>query len=363
MPITSCCPAAGHRFPMGKYQLLRDQIARTSPGAAACRPLPARRWRAGPGPRPRLHRCRAAWHGLSAAAARDRLSLERGMASARAARWAPPCRPAAWPFGEGVAANLAGGTHHAYADKGGGFCVFNDAAVAARLMQAEQARRHRPAPRPACGWLVIDLDVHQGNGTARIFQNDPSVFTLSLHGAKNFPVPQGGQRPRRRPARRLHATTPYLPRWSSAWTEAGAPAASPAGDLPGRRRPARRRSPGAPEADLGRPGGARPPRVRLGLAAARAPGLCHGGWLWQTAWKTRCRCRSTPFAWRWSIGGAGRIAARAMNDPKPAKPQPEPRSGYRCFAPSAPAGWTTMPTATSTTSCTTAGSTRRSTPT
>lgn len=84
---------------------------------------------------------------------------------------------------QGMAANLAGGTHHAYADKGGGFCVFNDVAVAARLMQAEWARRH---PRPM-QVAVIDLDVHQGNGTAAIFANDDSVFTFSMHGAKNFP--------------------------------------------------------------------------------------------------------------------------------------------------------------------------------
>ncbi len=84
---------------------------------------------------------------------------------------------------EGVAANLAGGTHHAYADKGGGFCVFNDVAVAARLLQAETARHQRKALQVA----VIDLDVHQGNGTAHIFQTDDSVFTLSMHGAKNFP--------------------------------------------------------------------------------------------------------------------------------------------------------------------------------
>ncbi len=98
----------------------------------------------------------------------------------------------------GVAANLAGGTHHAYADKGGGFCVFNDAAVAARLMQAEYARPHarhfvsssntgRGDLRSPLQVAVIDLDVHQGNGTASIFSADPSVFTLSLHGAKNFP--------------------------------------------------------------------------------------------------------------------------------------------------------------------------------
>ena len=87
--------------------------------------------------------------------------------------------------GEGMAANIAGGTHHAYADKGSGFCVFNDAAVAARLMQAEHARRHRA--RGPLKVAIIDLDVHQGNGTARIFAQDASVFTLSLHGEKNFP--------------------------------------------------------------------------------------------------------------------------------------------------------------------------------
>jgi acetoin utilization deacetylase AcuC-like enzyme len=79
----------------------------------------------------------------------------------------------------GIAANMAGGTHHAYAHKGGGFCVFNDVAIAARLMQAEWAR-HFKNTRPPLQVAIIDLDVHQGNGTA-------SVFTLSLHGEKNFP--------------------------------------------------------------------------------------------------------------------------------------------------------------------------------
>jgi acetoin utilization deacetylase AcuC-like enzyme len=82
-----------------------------------------------------------------------------------------------------VAVHLAGGTHHAYADKGSGYCVFNDVVVAARLMQAEVFRRTRHGLRV---W-VIDLDVHQGNGTAAILRSDPTVFTLSLHGAKNFP--------------------------------------------------------------------------------------------------------------------------------------------------------------------------------
>ena len=85
--------------------------------------------------------------------------------------------------GHGIAANMAGGTHHATAEKGGGFCVFNDSAVAARVAQAEWGRTHRQPLQVA----VIDLDVHQGNGTAHIFQNDTSVFTLSLHGEKNFP--------------------------------------------------------------------------------------------------------------------------------------------------------------------------------
>lgn len=83
----------------------------------------------------------------------------------------------------GLSANLAGGTHHAYAGKGGGFCVFNDIAVAAKVAQAAWARSHRTPMLVA----VIDLDVHQGNGTAHIFQDDPTVFTLSMHGEKNFP--------------------------------------------------------------------------------------------------------------------------------------------------------------------------------
>jgi acetoin utilization deacetylase AcuC-like enzyme len=74
--------------------------------------------------------------------------------------------------------NLAGGTHHAHTDFGSGFCVFNDVAVAACAMQAE---------RLAQVIAVVDCDVHQGDGTAAIFQGDPSVFTFSIHGARNFP--------------------------------------------------------------------------------------------------------------------------------------------------------------------------------
>lgn len=79
---------------------------------------------------------------------------------------------------DGVSINLAGGTHHAGRARGQGYCVFNDAAVAARVMQQE-GRVERV--------LVIDVDVHQGNGTAEICADDPSIFTLSVHGARNFP--------------------------------------------------------------------------------------------------------------------------------------------------------------------------------
>jgi acetoin utilization deacetylase AcuC-like enzyme len=90
---------------------------------------------------------------------------------------------------DGVSANIAGGTHHAYADRGGGFCVFNDTAVAARVIQLEHKRTspHAFGISERLKIAVIDLDVHQGNGTAKIFSEDPTVFTLSVHGAKNFP--------------------------------------------------------------------------------------------------------------------------------------------------------------------------------
>lgn len=78
-----------------------------------------------------------------------------------------------------IASNLAGGTHHAYPDRGEGFCVLNDVAVAIRVLQREN---------PAQRFLIIDCDVHQGNGTAFIFQTDESVFTFSMHGAKNYPL-------------------------------------------------------------------------------------------------------------------------------------------------------------------------------
>lgn len=80
---------------------------------------------------------------------------------------------------DGVSSNLAGGTHHAYPDRGEGFCVLNDVAVAIEVL-----RRDRLASR----FLVIDCDVHQGDGTAFIFAGDPDVYTFSMHGAKNYPL-------------------------------------------------------------------------------------------------------------------------------------------------------------------------------
>jgi acetoin utilization deacetylase AcuC-like enzyme len=79
---------------------------------------------------------------------------------------------------EGFATNLAGGTHHAFSDRGEGYCVFNDSAIAARAVQAVGLVERV---------VVIDTDVHQGNGTAAILRGDPTVFTFSIHGAKNFP--------------------------------------------------------------------------------------------------------------------------------------------------------------------------------
>ena len=173
----------GHRFPMGKYELLRERLAHE--------------W-----PQLHLHLAPEASDGeLALAHTPDYIdAVVQGLLSPEQLReigfpWSPgmverarrsvgaTVCAARTAFKEGIAANLAGGTHHAYAHKGGGFCVFNDVAVAARLMQAEWARHHHRVLQVA----VVDLDVHQGNGTADIFRQDTSVFTFSMHGDKNFP--------------------------------------------------------------------------------------------------------------------------------------------------------------------------------
>jgi acetoin utilization deacetylase AcuC-like enzyme len=173
----------GHRFPMAKYRMLRSRVAgelravslleapRASDGELALAHSPA-------------YIASLVAGTISSEAMRDigfpwsEAMVERSRRSAGATIAA-----LRWALQEGVAANMAGGTHHACADKGGGFCVFNDVAVAARLLQAEWGRSHARPMQVA----VMDLDVHQGNGTAQIFRHDLSVFTVSLHGEKNFP--------------------------------------------------------------------------------------------------------------------------------------------------------------------------------
>ena len=199
---------AGHRFPMGKYRMLRDRLATELPDV---RMTGAPRASAG---ELALAHTPAYIHAITSGSVAPEVMREIGFpwSEAMAER---ACRSVGATIGAcraalgtsvadeprrpgGLAANLAGGTHHAYADKGGGFCVFNDAVVAARLMQAEHLR---PRGRQAVSTLplaqgakqaplkvaIIDLDVHQGNGTASLCRHDPSIFTLSLHGEKNFP--------------------------------------------------------------------------------------------------------------------------------------------------------------------------------
>ena len=175
----------GHRFPMAKYRLLRDRLSLELPEVQMAAAEPA-----SDGELALVHTpsyIQSVVQGTLSAAQQKEIGfpwtpamVERSRRSSGATVMAAR---AALFGGEGVAANLAGGTHHAYADKGSGFCVFNDAAVATRLMQAEWGRRHKTRLKVA----IIDLDVHQGNGTARIFEQDDDVFTLSLHGARNFP--------------------------------------------------------------------------------------------------------------------------------------------------------------------------------
>ena len=170
----------GHRFPMQKYALLRERVLSSgivSPAELAI-PEPASDAELG-----RAHNAdyiaRVQAGALTAQEVRrigfpwSLEMVERSRRSSGATMAA--CRAA---LRDGFAVNLAGGTHHAYAGHGEGYCVFNDSAVAARAMQAE-GRVHRV--------VIIDCDVHQGNGTAAILAGDPTCYTFSIHGAKNFP--------------------------------------------------------------------------------------------------------------------------------------------------------------------------------
>lgn len=174
---------AGHSFPMGKYGALQVRVAAELPAVELVE-APA----ATDGELALVHTPRyidAVVNGLLSAAEQREIGFpwtERMVQRSRRSVGAT-IQAGRTALAEGVAANLAGGTHHAFADKGAGYCVFNDVAVAARLLQAESHRLNRRLLRIA----VIDLDVHQGNGTAAIFRDDPTVFTLSLHGEKNYP--------------------------------------------------------------------------------------------------------------------------------------------------------------------------------
>jgi len=175
----------GHSFPMSKYRLLREATESTLPGIRVIEAQPASDGELALAHEPAW--IAAVCGGTMTAAQQREIGFpwsERMVERSRRSVGATIAAARTTLFdGEGVAANLAGGTHHAYAHKGSGYCVFNDVAVAARLMQAEWHRHHGQLLRV----LVIDLDVHQGNGTAAIFAEDPTVFTLSLHGARNFP--------------------------------------------------------------------------------------------------------------------------------------------------------------------------------
>ena len=175
----------GHRFPMGKYARLRDRLAAERPEVTLAQAEPASDADLALAHTP-AYIAAVAQGTLEARAQREigfpwsEAMVERSRRSVGASIQATRVAQR-----EGVAANLAGGTHHASAQAGSGYCVFNDIAVAARLLQAERTGGGQQARPPRIA--VIDLDVHQGNGTASIFADDPSVFTLSLHGEKNFP--------------------------------------------------------------------------------------------------------------------------------------------------------------------------------
>lgn len=171
---------AGHRFPMEKYARLRERLAGSGAFGADDFRVPA----AASDEAIRRAHCpdylRRVTEGLLDEREQRRIGfpwspqlVERARRSAGATLAA--CRAA---LAEGCAANLAGGTHHAHRDFGAGFCVFNDAAIAAFAMRAE-SRAERV--------LIIDCDVHQGDGTAAILADDPNTFTFSIHGANNFP--------------------------------------------------------------------------------------------------------------------------------------------------------------------------------
>ncbi len=170
----------GHRFPMTKYRLLRERLLEE--GVL----LPHQLEESGLVDRASLLLAHApgyldaVFSGTLDGAALRRLGFpwSEGLVARSRASVFGTVAAAREALETGFCGNLAGGTHHAFADHGNGFCVFNDIAVAARVLQREGLIDRA---------VVVDLDVHQGDGTASIFAGDESVFTFSMHGAKNFP--------------------------------------------------------------------------------------------------------------------------------------------------------------------------------
>ena len=171
-----------HRFPLAKYRRLRERLEGF---AAAGWPLEFIEPHAATADELlRVHDRAYVGRVLGGGLSRDEVRrigfpwspqlVERSLRSTGAAVDA-----AAAALAEGLAASLAGGTHHAGTDWGEGYCVFNDTAVAARELQDRGAVRRV---------LILDCDVHQGNGTAQIFAGDETVFTMSIHGERNFPL-------------------------------------------------------------------------------------------------------------------------------------------------------------------------------
>lgn len=187
MPLTLWSPARynlplpeGHRFPGSKYALLRDRII--AEGVA-----PASRIRDPDAASDDLLRLvhtadyvKRITRGELDAAEERRLGFPWSAQLVERSRRTVggTMAAAAHALVHGVAMNLSGGTHHAFPDHGEGFCVFNDVAITIRLLQREGRIRRA---------VVIDLDVHQGNGTHAVFTGDRSVFTFSMHGAHNYP--------------------------------------------------------------------------------------------------------------------------------------------------------------------------------
>jgi acetoin utilization deacetylase AcuC-like enzyme len=169
----------GHRFPMSKYGYLRQALARRGLLAGGLSPGPASAAQIALAHAPGY--VERVFAGALAPDEVRRIGLPQSEAVLRRVRLsAAGTTLAAWlALEHGLACNAAGGSHHAGPDYGAGYCVFNDVAVAVRNVLAHGL---------AGAVLVVDADVHQGDGTARIFEADPRVFTLSIHAEKNFPA-------------------------------------------------------------------------------------------------------------------------------------------------------------------------------